>query len=207
MIAASLNRLRCAGTVSGRRTRTRCRICLDRSRPRTINLQIGKGTLGEQEAEREQALELQAQFQQDQAAEMELQQAELEQQADELRMANDELAQTNAAFREAREAAELSEKNLFAILSAIADPFVVHDRDWRFRYVNEAAGRVFSNLGMGDEPIVGRNVWELYPGLIGTAFDREMRRAQVERVPVVFEDFFPETGTWSEQRCYQRADG
>jgi signal transduction histidine kinase len=44
-------------------------------------------------------------------------------------------------------------------------------------------------------------VWETYPEILGTGFERAMRRAADERVPVTFEEFYPRTGLWSEVRC------
>ena len=43
------------------------------------------------------------------------------------------------AAREDAEAAEAAEHYVSGILSAITDPFVVYDREWRFLYINAAA--------------------------------------------------------------------
>ena len=145
-------------------------------------------------------LELQAQLLQDQASEMEAQQVELEQQTEELQCANEELHQ-------AIEQLHASERFVSGVLAAIADPFVVHDADWRFRYVNEAAARVFSQAGRSGPALVGSVLWEVYPDIVGTNFERQMRRASETRTPVVFEELYQRAGTWAEIRCYPLPDG
>jgi PAS domain S-box-containing protein len=108
----------------------------------------------------------------------------------------------------AREAALRAEAYVSSILASITDPFVVQDKDWRFRYVNEAAARTFSESAhAGTETVIGRVVWEVYPGLAGTRFEHEMKRAARERTPVSFEAFYAERGTWSQLYCYPLPDG
>ena len=67
-----------------------------------------------------------------------------------------------------------------AILESISDWFYAVDREWRYTFVNERAlaeaGRIPGrNLGAAD--LLGRTVWEVFPELVGTAFDREAHRA------------------------------
>jgi signal transduction histidine kinase/PAS domain-containing protein len=145
-------------------------------------------------------LEQQAQLLQDQAAQMESQQAELEQQSEELQAANEELEQTNEQLHAA-------EQFVSGVLAAIADPFVVHDRQWHFRYVNEAAAKIFDRAGRGGPSLVGSSLWELYPDIVGTNFEQQMRRASETRETVVFEEYYPRGGNWSEIRCYPMPDG
>jgi PAS domain S-box-containing protein len=158
--------------------------------------------LEEQTAE----LELQTEQLQTQAAEMEAQQVELEQQTEELQVTNEELHRSNEALAAAREAAERAEAYTRGILGSIGDPFVVQDHEWRFRFVNAAAATIFARSGLADsdapDAMLGRVVWEAYPELVGTAYEREMQRARDERVPVTFTEFHATSGTWSEMRCY-----
>ncbi|MFL5560878.1 MAG: GAF domain-containing sensor histidine kinase [Gemmatimonadaceae bacterium] len=145
-------------------------------------------------------MELQAQAVQDQAAEMESQQAELEQQAEELQTMNEELQQANDRLHAA-------EQFVSGILAAIADPFVVHDEAWRFLYVNDAAAKIFERAGRGGPSLIGQVLWDLYPDIVGTNFERQMRRACETGEPVVFEDYYERGGNWSEIRCYPLPGG
>lgn len=155
--------------------------------------------LEEQAAE----LEMQTEQLQAQAAELEAQQAELEQQTEELQAINEDLQQSNDALAAAREAAERAEAYVSGILGSIGDPFVVQDHEWRFRFVNQAAAETFARAGHDDPAgLLGRVVWEAFPELVGTAFEREMRRARDLRMPATFTEFHGKSGTWSEMRCY-----
>jgi signal transduction histidine kinase len=74
--------------------------------------------------------------------------------------------------------------------------------------VNAAAAEIFAGEKRLDvDALIGRVVWEVYPELVGTAFEREMRRAATERTPVHFEAFYAERGLWAEMFCYPLADG
>jgi PAS domain S-box-containing protein len=140
--------------------------------------------------------------------ELERQRAELERQTAALLQLNVQLQNTNDALLAAREEAENAQHQVGDILSAITDPFVVHDSEWRFRYLNEAATRVLSeSLGSPRESLIGKTLWELYPDIVGTRFEQEMRRAQDSRVTVTFEEYYPRRAAWSELRCYPLPGG
>src|SRR4029079_1241725 len=94
------------------------------------------------------------------------------------------------------------------ILESISDPFVVQDPEWRFRYVNEAAGKVFEQTGHGPpESLIGKVVGDVWPDIRGTKFEQEMRRAAETRQPIAFEAYYPEIGRWAELFCYPLPDG
>jgi PAS domain S-box-containing protein len=108
----------------------------------------------------------------------------------------------------ARRAAEEAERGVRDILDGIGDPFVVQDREWRYRYMNDAADEVFRKAGRGGrDALLGKVLWDLYPDLIGSRHETEMRRAQRDRVTVSFEEFYSGAGTWSEIHCYPLANG
>ena len=143
-----------------------------------------------------------------QAVELESQAVELESQLEESQSLQEELEQTASELAErtdeAKRAAEFSQ----GIVDAISDPFVVQDAAWRFRYVNDAASRAFRHSGHGGAAgVLGAVVWEAYPDIVGTPFEREMRRAAAERVPTTVEALYPRTGRWSQIFCYPLADG
>ena len=149
-----------------------------------------------------QAAELEAQTEEAQSLTEDLEQAN-----EELRSALDNATSMQRALEQARADAEGAAAFTRSILESITDPFVVHDADWHFRYLNPAAARVFSGSGHDAAAFVGRVVWEIYPELVGTTFEREMRRAMAERAPVQFESFYPERGEWSRMYCYPLPDG
>jgi PAS domain S-box-containing protein len=145
---------------------------------------------------------------QQQAMELEMQTEEAQSLSEELEQANADLLGALADAEGARGAAVAAEAFARGILEAIADPFVVQDREWRFRYMNQAAADILSrSRRVPAESLIGRVVWEVYPEIVGTTFEREMRRAAAERVPVTFEAYDPELGEWSQMFCYPLADG
>ncbi len=182
------------------------------------NARLHREALVARAASEQQALELELQAQelQDQAAEMEAQQVELAQQVAQADALSVELRATNAALERARRTAEAERagaeraaRDVEGILASISDPFVVYDPSWRFRYLNVAAQQVFAATGRaaGSHGFLGVVVWDAYPELVGSGTERAMRRAAAERVPVTFEEFYPERGNWSAVTCYPMPDG
>jgi signal transduction histidine kinase/PAS domain-containing protein len=133
------------------------------------------------------------------AHELELQAIELEQQLEESQALSEEIEQSTEELAERTAAAETADAFTTGILKSITHPFVVHDADWRFQFVNEPAAEVLRRaLGGSTEHLVGRVLWEVFPDVVGTDFEREMRRAATERRPVTFEAFYPTTEEWSQ---------
>ena len=135
----------------------------------------------------------------DLAHELELQAVELEHQLEESQALSEELEQSAEELAERTAAAETAEQFTTGILESITHPFVVHDADWRFRFVNKPAEEVLRRSMRGSAAsLIGEVLWDAYPDIIGTDFEREMRRAATERRPVTFEAFYPATGAWAQ---------
>lgn len=92
-----------------------------------------------------------------------------------------------------------------SVVDGIADPMIVYDANWTCLYENAAAIEVFR--GIGGTSMIGRVLWEAYPDLKGTAFEREMRRAMEKRVPTTFVELRRMRGVWTEARCYPLPNG
>ncbi len=110
----------------------------------------------------------------------------------------------------AEEALRAANRRTEAILERISDTFFAVDDQWRYTYVNErAVGRAREAWGrdVSAEELLGRNCWELFPELLGTAFDRELHRAVREQQVVEFETYSAPTDTWVEVRAYPSRDG
>src|SRR5262249_40152874 len=85
--------------------------------------------------------------------------------------------------------------SLVRFLEEIADTVIVVDRDWRLIHVNRQA---LKQAGCPLEELLGRSLWELYPGLRGTTFEINYRRALAEQVLVHFEAPSALSGRWYE---------
>ncbi len=109
------------------------------------------------------------------------------------------LARVVGALRlvEVRRKALLQEEQLRGelvdILESMTDGFMALDPDWRIRYVN-AAAEITNN--MKRETLLGRSLWEAFPGISGTEFERILRRAMTERVPIAAEAYYPPYDRW-----------
>jgi PAS domain S-box-containing protein len=139
---------------------------------------------------------------------------ELEAQTEEAQSLTEDLEQTNAQLEEAlleaeasRADSERSERFTREILESIADPFVVQDAHWRFRYINAKAAEVLGVAGHAAHELIGKSVWEVYPQVVGTEVERGMRRAATERIPVSFEARSANGYQWSALFCYPLPDG
>jgi len=99
--------------------------------------------------------------------------------------------------------AELN-RNLLTLLDTINDGVYVFDTEWRYTYLNNAAGELIERPR---EEVLGKNVWELFPEAIDTPFDRESHRAVHEQLPTSFEAFYPSLNKWTECRIYPAPQG
>jgi PAS domain S-box-containing protein len=90
------------------------------------------------------------------------------------------------------------------ILESIQDGFFTLDQDWKFTYLNRRAAQI-----SGNEPddLIGRNIWEMHPMLLGTELEAYYRQVMEERKPVKFEMKGIYDGTWFAISVYPFIDG
>jgi PAS domain S-box-containing protein len=109
-----------------------------------------------------------------------------------------------ARERELRKRAEDAEKQYRAMLESMSEAFLAVDTEWRVRYVNRQVAE-FVSRDVSD--IVGRNLWEVFPGLEETKFGESYRRAmetgQVTRV----EDYYEAGNGWFQVNAYPSEEG
>ncbi len=103
----------------------------------------------------------------------------------------------------AMKALERAETEVGRILESIAESFIMLDREWRFTYVNE---RVMETTGIGREYLLGKNIWEAFPILVGTEFEQQLRRVMDERSPVLFTANLA-GDRWWDVHCYRAENG
>lgn len=90
------------------------------------------------------------------------------------------------------------------ILDSISDAFMAVDTDWRFTYVNRQAERLLTRTP-GD--LLGHTIWDAFPGLIGSSFERAYRRAAEDRESSSLTDYYPNHGRWYEVHVYPADPG
>jgi PAS domain S-box-containing protein len=143
---------------------------------------------------------------QEQAAELEAQTEEAQSLAEELEQANEQLQSSLVETEEARDAVDRAGRFARGILESIADPFVVFDAAWHYRFLNTPAVHFMDPVSDASR-FIGESLWQLYPALLGTEAERQMRRALDARTPLSFETFYPDRNEWYMLHCYPLPDG
>jgi PAS domain S-box-containing protein len=110
------------------------------------------------------------------------------------------VARVGAHLQLARQRREAQEQ-IRKILDSVTDGFVSLDRDWRYVYINAPAER----MGVRRSELLGKNLWESFPELIGTETEAQLRRAVDNRVPVEFEG--EHNNRLYSNKAYPTADG
>ncbi len=114
------------------------------------------------------------------------------------------LAGPSAVFPPGGDGESKALQNVAEVLESISDAFFALDRQWRFTYLNGAAEALLSRRR---EELLGNNIWDEFPQVVGPTFDRESRRAVAEGVTVQFEEFYPPLGAWFSVRAYPTPTG
>ena len=86
--------------------------------------------------------------------------------------------------KQAEEKLESGQRRITLILDSIQDGFVSLDNFWNFVYVNPCAAEY---LVSDADDLVGQNIWERFPELMGTIHETHFRRAMNEQEIQYFE--------------------
>lgn len=108
------------------------------------------------------------------------------------------------ATKKAHESLRRSEDRFRTVLESITDAFFAVGRDWRFTYVNRQAETL---LGRMPGELPGRSLWDEYPGLVGSDFERAYRHVMAERVTESVTAFYPDHDRWYEVHVYPAEGG
>lgn len=106
--------------------------------------------------------------------------------------------------RELRAEAQAARAQLEQVLAGVADQFLVLDTEWRYVFLND---HVTTTMALPREQLLGRSIWELFPDLVGTNFEREARQAMATQLPARFEYYYPRQERWFENRVYPAPSG
>jgi PAS domain S-box-containing protein len=95
-------------------------------------------------------------------------------------------------------ALQASEERSRTILESITDGFFSLDENWYFTAVNPQAERI---LGRSADSLVGKGIWQEYPGLDGSVFEQAYRQAASEKIAASITAFYPDHDRWYEVRA------
>jgi diguanylate cyclase (GGDEF)-like protein/PAS domain S-box-containing protein len=100
-----------------------------------------------------------------------------------------------------RAEAELQESNrrIVEILESMGEGFLSLDQEWRVSYVNREAERI---LQRARREILGKVVWDEFPGAEQRAFFTRYSEAFDTGMPVSFTEYYPFLDKWFEVRAY-----
>jgi PAS domain S-box-containing protein len=92
-----------------------------------------------------------------------------------------------------------------AILEGIGEGFFALDADWRFIAFNRAAEEMFA---LSRRDVIGRRIWDVSPGIVGTEFERRYRSVMSERIRQEFESStLLRPGQFHEIRAFPLGEG
>ena len=91
-----------------------------------------------------------------------------------------------------------------AIVENNFDGFFALNQDWEFCYMNQQAEKM---LNVRREDLLGKNIWNVYPGLVGSQFETSYRRSAKENVPVALTAYYPDHEIWYEVHIYPSGKG
>jgi PAS domain S-box-containing protein len=102
-----------------------------------------------------------------------------------------------------REANELS-KRLTVTLEGMIDGFHTLDHEWRVTFINRVGAQLVQR---SREDLIGKNLWEEFPEIVGTVVEEKYRHAMSTGETVAFDIWFEPLETWFEIRAYRTAEG
>jgi PAS domain S-box-containing protein len=104
----------------------------------------------------------------------------------------------------ARAAVQESARMLTSILENTTDGFFSLSEDWNFTYLNPEAERL---LGRRRDDLIGKNLWNEFPELLGSPFEDNYRRVLAEQIAVEFEASDALGRVWYEMHAYPSGTG
>ncbi|MGA7936379.1 MAG: PAS domain S-box protein [Kovacikia sp.] len=106
--------------------------------------------------------------------------------------------------KQAEDALLMANRQIVNILESITDAFMSLDTQWRFTYLNQRAAQIFQR---SQEELLGQQLWEAFPEVRGSTFEREYHRALEFQESITFEEFYPSSNTWFEVRVFPSGEG
>lgn len=91
-----------------------------------------------------------------------------------------------------------------SILENTTDSFFAVDHEWNFTYLNAEAEAL---IRCNRNELLGQNLWQRFPQLIGTAFETGYRKVMTENIPVEFEASNRSGKKWVEVHAYPSNGG
>ncbi|MEP7165908.1 MAG: PAS domain-containing protein [Ferruginibacter sp.] len=89
------------------------------------------------------------------------------------------------------------------VTETLTNGFFTVDHKWNVKYWNKAAEKL---LGVAAIDIIGKNIWEKFAGVIPLEFYAVYQKAFLQDIPVHFEEYWGEMGSWFDVITYHCDD-
>ncbi|OOG44008.1 GGDEF domain-containing protein [Polaromonas sp. A23] len=116
-----------------------------------------------------------------------------------------ERTRISTSMRQTEEDAQRLATRLGITLESITEGFYTLDPDWRFTYVNSEGARLLRRSGAKE--LLGKNIWEEFPGVVNTVFSEQVQAAVATHQQVEFEALYAPLDRWFEVRVHPFPDG
>ncbi|MEJ5994402.1 PAS domain S-box protein [Pedobacter sp. Du54] len=90
------------------------------------------------------------------------------------------------------------------LLENITDGFIALDENRCYTYANYEIGKM---LGMDPQELIGKNIWKLFPDVIGSATYNAIELAITKKKYIINEDYYQPLNLWQENRIYPSGNG
>ncbi len=123
---------------------------------------------------------------------------------DELGFLTDSFNQMIGTIQTQNRSLTASHERFENILETMGDAFVSLNLNWEYTFVNEKALLL---IGKEREALLGKTLWEVFPDSRNSIFESEYRKVMEQRVPTLFETYYPPYKIWLEIRAYPQQEG
>ncbi len=109
-----------------------------------------------------------------------------------------------AEMREKDRRVHEADRRLAVILEGMGEACFALDAEWRFTFLNARAEQHFQR---SRDDLLGKVLWETFPGTSGAPWVPHYKRCMLERVPVAFEHFSELAQKWIYIRLFPAGEG
>ena len=102
-----------------------------------------------------------------------------------------------------KEVKEASER-LNSFIESIADAFFIINNEWKFIKVNDAFEKI---TGKNRYEVLGSVIWDVFPEIIATEFERASRNAMKDRTGIQFTEYVKPLDKWLSTIIYPANEG
>jgi len=96
------------------------------------------------------------------------------------------------------------EEKYRTLIERVSDGFIALDKDWKYTYANKKIGEM---IRRDPETLLGKNIWEMFPDVVGSATYKAFHKAMEEQVFVKEVDYYEPFDLWQESNIYPSPDG